>query len=525
MDRILVVEDDGSVREELTLLLRANGYEVVGQPPCELALLDVNLPGESGFELCRRLRMESDVPVIFLTGRDSAEDELLGFGVGADDYIRKPYHSSVLLARMERLLKVRRGASPEQGVPGRGDCVLAVRGLALDLAQLVAEYQGQRLELTKNETRILACLMKKGLCTKEEMVEDLWQNSLYVDENTLYVNVNRLREKLKRAGAVAGAGAALIGLLAGVYLAVVLLWLLAVGLLEGRRMEALEKLIRDLPEVWLLGEVLPKPVGALERRYFRIMLELSRCAVGVAEEARREKEAYCDYVERWIHEMKTPLTACSLILDNGGDGRKLRRELKRADNLTESILYYARLRTMEKDVKICGFSAADVIEEAVKSQMELLIGAGIRVEAEGDFPVYSDRKSVCFMLKQLLVNCAKHCPGCQISIRAAEGTISVRDDGPGILAHELRRVTERGFTGSCAGVAADRTDGDGGPGSGAGRAIREAWPEGAGYRASGGTGMGLYLVKQLCDRLGISLGIASVAGEYTCISLGFHNRG
>ena len=134
--------------------------------------------------------MESDVPVIFLTGRDSAEDELLGFGVGADDYIRKPYHSSVLLARMERLLKVRRGASPEQGVPGRGDCVLAVRGLALDLAQLVAEYQGQRLEL-----------MKKGLCTKEEMVEDLWQNSLYVDENTLYVNVNRLREKLKRAGA------------------------------------------------------------------------------------------------------------------------------------------------------------------------------------------------------------------------------------------------------------------------------------------------------------------------------------
>ena len=129
------------------------------------------------------------------------------------------------------------------------------------------------------------------------------------------------------------------------------------------------------------------------------------------------------------------------------------------------------------------------------------------------------------MLKQLLVNCAKYCPGCQVSIRAAEGTISVRDDGPGILAHELRRVTERGFTGSCAGVAADRTDGDGGPGSGAGRAIREAWPEGAGYRASGGTGMGLYLVKQLCDRLGISLGIASVAGEYTCISLGFHNRG
>lgn len=199
MEKILVVEDDRSVREELALLLRANGYEVVQKPPCDLALLDVNLPGESGFELCRRLRMQSDVPVIFLTGRESAEDELLGFGVGADDYIRKPYHSSVLLARMERLLKSRRGASPENGPSS--ECVLTVRGLTLDPVLLTVEYQGQRLELTRNETRILACLMRKELCTREEIVEDLWQNSLYIDENTLYVNINRLREKLKKLGA------------------------------------------------------------------------------------------------------------------------------------------------------------------------------------------------------------------------------------------------------------------------------------------------------------------------------------
>lgn len=94
MDRILVAEDDESIREELKTLLRANGYRTVDEPPCELALLDVNLPNESGFELCRRLRTQSSVPVIFLTARSSAEDELLGFGVGADDYIRKPYNSS-----------------------------------------------------------------------------------------------------------------------------------------------------------------------------------------------------------------------------------------------------------------------------------------------------------------------------------------------------------------------------------------------------------------------------------------------
>ena len=189
MDRIFIVEDDQSIKNELADLLRANGYQPVEQPPCELALLDVNLPGENGFEICRKLRQHSDVPVIFLTARDTAEDEILGFGVGADDYIRKPYHSSVLLARIERLLK--RKSNP----------VLSVRDLKLHLCDMTVEYGGKTAQLTRNETRILACLMQKQLCTRTEIIEDLWNNSLYVDENTLYVNINRLREKLKQLGA------------------------------------------------------------------------------------------------------------------------------------------------------------------------------------------------------------------------------------------------------------------------------------------------------------------------------------
>ena len=188
MEKILVVEDDESIQRELITLLKANGYEPVTEPPCDLTLLDINLPGESGFEICRKLRMNSDVPIIFLTARDSSEDELLGFGVGADDYIRKPYHSSVLLARIARLLK------------RKGNTVLNAKGLTLNLSDLTVHFQGQSVELTKNETRILACLMKKELCTREEIVEDLWNNSLYIDENTLSVNINRLREKLKQIG-------------------------------------------------------------------------------------------------------------------------------------------------------------------------------------------------------------------------------------------------------------------------------------------------------------------------------------
>lgn len=188
MERILVMEDDISVKNELITLLHANGYKTVNEPPCELALLDINMPSESGFEVCRKLRLKSDIPVIFITAKESAEDELLAFGVGADDYIRKPYNSSVLLARISRFLR-RKSSS-----------ILTSNGITLDLAAMTASLNGNTIELTKNETRILACLMKKELCTKQEIIEDLWQNSLYIDENTLYVNVQRLRQKFRRIG-------------------------------------------------------------------------------------------------------------------------------------------------------------------------------------------------------------------------------------------------------------------------------------------------------------------------------------
>lgn len=189
MYKILVVEDDKTIFDELQFLLRLHGYEPVSQLPCDLALLDVNVPGENGFEIARKIRETSDIPIIFLTARDSAEDELIGFRVGADDYIHKPYHSSILLARIERLLA------------RKSHTLNTVRELSLDTANLKATYQGKTTELTKNESRILASLMKKELVTREEIIEDLWHDDLYIDENTLYVNINRLRDKLKQIGA------------------------------------------------------------------------------------------------------------------------------------------------------------------------------------------------------------------------------------------------------------------------------------------------------------------------------------
>lgn len=102
MKRIRIIEDDSVIRTELKTLLRANGYLPVEEDPCDLILMDINLPGESGFTRCRKLRQSSDTSVIFLTARDTPEDELLAFGVGGDDFIRKPYNSAVLLAKIQR---------------------------------------------------------------------------------------------------------------------------------------------------------------------------------------------------------------------------------------------------------------------------------------------------------------------------------------------------------------------------------------------------------------------------------------
>lgn len=273
----------------------------------------------------------------------------------------------------------------------------------------------------------------------------------------------------------------------GLLILLVAAWLVVSFWHEKKKLQKITKIIDQMEEKYLAAEVLLPPADPVQRQYFQIMRAVSRSAIDAVETAQRQRDEYRDYVESWIHEIKTPLTACSLILANGGDADKLRRELKRADNLTESILYYARARSLETDIKISKVSVQDVMDEAVKSQMELLIAAKISVETNGDFFVHTDKKALAFILKQLLINCAKYCPGAHVAITAQNGTITVTDNGPGIPAHELPRVTQRGFTG-------------------------------AGNKS---TGMGLYIVSELCKKLEIDLHINSVFGQSTSVALSF----
>lgn len=206
MQQIMIIEDDPSIREELTLLLRNEGYhclpvedfaDVAGQiARCrpDLILLDIGLPGRDGFSLCASLRRTADVPIIFVTSRDSSLDEIQALSLGGDDYITKPYNVPVLLARIKAALRRRRNAAEAD--------TLECGRLRLNLTKGTVSAGEKTALLTRNEIQILACLMGRPgeIVSRAELIETLWDHQVYIDDNTLSVNMTRLRGKLEDLG-------------------------------------------------------------------------------------------------------------------------------------------------------------------------------------------------------------------------------------------------------------------------------------------------------------------------------------
>ncbi|MCI8801414.1 response regulator transcription factor [Acetatifactor muris] len=207
MPKIMIIEDDPAVREELTLLLKNEGYmplaiteftdipDQAAREHPDLILLDIGLPGRDGFSLCAALRKALPVPVIFVTSRDAGVDEVRALSLGGDDYITKPYSVPVLLARIKAVLR-RTGGGPEPSDVLEGD------GLCLSLTKGVVSANGKTAELTRNELQILACLMAcpGQIVSRGDLIETLWDNQIYIDDNTLSVNMTRLRGKLAALG-------------------------------------------------------------------------------------------------------------------------------------------------------------------------------------------------------------------------------------------------------------------------------------------------------------------------------------
>lgn len=206
MQRIMIIEDDETIREELALILRNEGYgtlpvtdygdvpgQVSGSRP-DLILLDIGLPAVDGFVLCAQIRQSVDVPVIFVTGRDSGLDEIRALSLGGDDYITKPYNIPVLLARIKSVLR-RSAGGHETGM-------ITAAGLRLDLARGTVSSEEGSVALGRNELHILYCLMRREgeIVSRVDLMEELWENRIYIDDNTLSVNVTRLRGHLAQIG-------------------------------------------------------------------------------------------------------------------------------------------------------------------------------------------------------------------------------------------------------------------------------------------------------------------------------------
>lgn len=203
---ILIIEDDTDFALEMADFLRNSLYQVtilnefshiVEKLPSmgpDLILLDLGLPEQSGFQVCTDIRRVSEVPIIFVTGRSDSADEVTALLKGGDDYITKPFHPSLLLAHISAVLK-------RSGKSG-GTSVLEHQGVELDLAKGCVRFQGISAELTKNELKVLSCLFQhKGtIVSRRSLTEYLWDNSVFLDDNSLSIHVNRIRSKLEGLG-------------------------------------------------------------------------------------------------------------------------------------------------------------------------------------------------------------------------------------------------------------------------------------------------------------------------------------
>ena len=189
-----------------TQLLKIYGYECeasddfqnIGEialsSNADLILLDINLPYQDGFQICRYIRQKSNVPIIIITSRNTDFDELLGLNIGADDFISKPYNAQVLIARIQKLLA--------RTYEVQTNTILYHKGLKLDLLKAMISNEKQEITLTKNELGILRLLMinKGNIIPRDAIIDELWQNEEFIDENTLNVNIVRLRKKLAKIG-------------------------------------------------------------------------------------------------------------------------------------------------------------------------------------------------------------------------------------------------------------------------------------------------------------------------------------
>lgn len=204
MKHILVIEDEPLIRDEIVILLEKAGYQVgkitdfkettkqVQRYKTDLIILDLNLPGETGFQICKNLKTKSSIPILVLTSREQLKDEIYALKLGADEYLTKPFRKERLLARIENLLKRYEGRKN----------LLEKDNFLLDRNTYTLYIDGNSILLPQNQGKLLEALLTTddNVVTKEDLSMKLWNTTEFIDENALQVNITRLKKVMKEVG-------------------------------------------------------------------------------------------------------------------------------------------------------------------------------------------------------------------------------------------------------------------------------------------------------------------------------------
>ena len=268
---------------------------------------------------------------------------------------------------------------------------------------------------------------------------------------------------------------------------------------RDRQMRQLLDIAGQLSERYLISEVMELPEQAEDQVYYRLLKMAGKSMLEQISEVKRERLEYKEYIEQWIHEIKTPITAMKLLCENHRTDwtKELLLELEKTNRFTEQALYFARSEYTEKDYSVREIALAQIVHQAIADNKYLLLQSGMRLEVEEiQDTVYSDEKWVRFILNQLIANAVKYQAGQPVLRFSAcrqqdQVVLMVEDNGIGISPADLPRIFEKGFTGQN------------------GRIVHQS------------TGIGLYLCKRLCEKLGIGIS-ANSEGKGTTISLSFH---
>ena len=409
MYRIFVVEDDAVIAGAVQRHLESWGYQVAcavhfdnvlaefAAFDPQLVLLDISLPFFNGHHWCREIRKVSKVPILFLTSASDDMNLVMAMEMGGDDLLAKPFHLQVLSAKVQAML---RRAYDFAGTAH----LLSCGGAVLNVSDGTLTAHGQKVSLTRNEFKILQLLLEhRGeIVSREAIMTQLWESDSFVDENTLTVNVARLRKKLESAGLT-------------------------------------------------------------------------------------------DYYSLWAHQIKTPIAAMDLLLQEDGSPHRgeLEMELLKIGQYVEMVLSYLRLDSDSTDYVLREYPLDDILRQAVRKFAKMFILKKITLDfQETGKTVLTDEKWLLFVVEQVLSNALKYTPaGGTIRIYGDGVTVVIADNGIGIREEDQARVFEKGFTGYN------------------GRADKKS------------TGIGLYLCRQVMDRLNHSISLTSRPGQGTLVRL------